>query len=431
MGYPAWLIKRSENEVGNFLKTFCLLLRPSGKSAKKKSLSEWLESIEKYRGSSLVEIAEFIEIEIGHLPVDERLVLLKILTGTFKSPVSIKCVINGLSLLLGQKPETLFLRYHACEHSAKISTEILQKPIQDEDLLQPSRFCQILSIDDFEDVFSDVIEIEVFGKREGIETQLVICGSQIHLWTKEGVLITNQFPEITEQVGTMSKNLILNGQIVSLDKNLSFEPLHSRLKKKSITKRDIHICPVEFEYWELIKGDQSVLAELHHIKEVHKLDCSTKEELADFHKKCRALGFEGLLIKSSIGPDYYFWKASAYAINVILMNVEIGGLENEGIKSITLGVRHNKELIPVSKITDFNCEIDFVELSQFVKESTVERFGPVRTVSAKYVYEVQFDGISRSNRRKSGVILNDPKITKRIGTEPKLANSLAYLHGLL
>lgn len=113
------------------------------------------------------------------------------------------------------------------------------------------------------------------------------------------------------------------------------------------------------------------------------------------------------------------------------MYVEFGGLDNAGIRSITFGVYNQKDLLPIAKIMDFGSILDGDEIVRFVKENTVERFGPVRTVKPQMVYEIEFDGISKSSRRKSGLVLANPKINQKIGNSPAEANDLQDLNDLL
>jgi DNA ligase-1 len=72
--------------------------------------------------------------------------------------------------------------------------------------------------------------------------------------------------------------------------------------------------------------------------------------------------------------------------------------------------------VPVGKayfgFTDAELEL----LDKFVRNNTVERFGPVRAVRADknfgFVVEVAFEGINRSTRHKSGVAMRFPRISR-------------------
>jgi len=61
-------------------------------------------------------------------------------------------------------------------------------------------------------------------------------------------------------------------------------------------------------------------------------------------------------------------------------------------------------------------------LDKWVRDHTINRFGPVREVSPELVLEIAFDGIQRSPRHKSGVALRFPRIN-RIRTDKPAAEA--------
>ena len=56
------------------------------------------------------------------------------------------------------------------------------------------------------------------------------------------------------------------------------------------------------------------------------------------------------------------------------------------------------------------------QLDKFVRENTVDRFGPVRAVTANkekgLVLEVAFEGLQRSPRHKSGLAMRFPRVNR-------------------
>ena len=54
-----------------------------------------------------------------------------------------------------------------------------------------------------------------------------------------------------------------------------------------------------------------------------------------------------------------------------------------------------------------------MQLDKYVRDNTVDRYGPVRAVAYGLVLEVAFDAVQRSSRHKSGVAMRFPRI-KRI-----------------
>src|SRR5690606_41857602 len=75
------------------------------------------------------------------------------------------------------------------------------------------------------------------------------------------------------------------------------------------------------------------------------------------------------------------------------------------------------------------------ELSQvdsIVRRTTVERFGPVRSLQPTQVFELGFEGISYSARHKSGVAVRFPRMLRWRHDKPvQEADSLDTLKQLL
>ena len=76
------------------------------------------------------------------------------------------------------------------------------------------------------------------------------------------------------------------------------------------------------------------------------------------------------------------------------------------------------------------------QLDAFVRENTIERFGPVRSVRADWdfglVLEVAFEGLQRSTRHKSGLAMRFPRINRIRWDKPaREADELETLERLL
>jgi DNA ligase-1 len=67
-----------------------------------------------------------------------------------------------------------------------------------------------------------------------------------------------------------------------------------------------------------------------------------------------------------------------------------------------------------------------------VRRNTVEKFGPVRTVTPALVFELAFEGIQRSSRHKSGIAVRFPRMLRWRRDKPIAeADSLASIRALL
>ena len=96
----------------------------------------------------------------------------------------------------------------------------------------------------------------------------------------------------------------------------------------------------------------------------------------------------------------------------------------------------NGELTPVGKAYFGFTDDELKKIDSFIRNNTVERFGPVRRVRAELdfglVFEVAFEGLNRSTRHKSGVAMRFPRISRlRFDKKPKDADRLSTLEKML
>jgi len=68
------------------------------------------------------------------------------------------------------------------------------------------------------------------------------------------------------------------------------------------------------------------------------------------------------------------------------------------------------QLVPVGKAYFGFTDDELRQLDKWIRDNTVQRFGPVREVRPALVVEVAFDSIHRSNRHKSGLAMRFPRI---------------------
>ena len=80
------------------------------------------------------------------------------------------------------------------------------------------------------------------------------------------------------------------------------------------------------------------------------------------------------------------------------------------------------ELLPVGKAYFGFTDEELKWLDRFVRNHTLERFGPVREVEKSLVLEVAFDSIHLSKRHKSGLAMRFPRIS-RIRTDKPAAEA--------
>jgi len=98
----------------------------------------------------------------------------------------------------------------------------------------------------------------------------------------------------------------------------------------------------------------------------------------------------------------------------------------------TFGVWNGAELVPFAKAYSGLSDAEIAELDRCIRRHTFERFGPVRHVEPVHVFELGFEGISRSARHRSGVAVRFPRILRwRRDKLPQDADNLDTVAGLV
>jgi DNA ligase-1 len=141
------------------------------------------------------------------------------------------------------------------------------------------------------------------------------------------------------------------------------------------------------------------------------------------------------------GP-WFKWKRDPHLIDAVLMYAQRGHGKRSGFYSdYTFGVwradaNGDRALTPVGKAYFGFTDEELKQIDKFVRDNTIERFGPVRSVKANkdfgLVLEVAFEGLQRSTRHKSGVAMRFPRINRIRWDKPaREADELSTLEKML
>ena len=162
-----------------------------------------------------------------------------------------------------------------------------------------------------------------------------------------------------------------------------------------------------------------------------------------------AQAVEGVMIKRRDAPYlpgrpkglWWKWKRDPFVIDAVLMYAQRGhGKRSSFYSDYTFGVwaagESGDELVPVGKAYFGFTDAELAEIDRFVRQNTVNRFGPVREVAhgrdAGLVFEVAFEGLQQSTRHKSGIAMRFPRINRlRWDKPPRDADRLETLQALL
>jgi DNA ligase 1 len=132
------------------------------------------------------------------------------------------------------------------------------------------------------------------------------------------------------------------------------------------------------------------------------------------------------------GP-WFKWKRGALTLDTVLMYAQRGhGKRSSFYSDHTFGAWRGDELVPVGKAYSGFTDDELRRLDQWVRNNTVERYGPVREVTPAIVLEIAFDSVHRSTRHRSGVAMRFPRIHRIRWDKPfREADTLEALEKLL
>ena len=70
------------------------------------------------------------------------------------------------------------------------------------------------------------------------------------------------------------------------------------------------------------------------------------------------------------------------------------------------------QLVAFTKAYSGLSDAEFTQVDQLIRRSTLERFGPVRSLKPSLLLEIGFEGIQLSARHKSGLALRFPRMLR-------------------
>ena len=176
------------------------------------------------------------------------------------------------------------------------------------------------------------------------------------------------------------------------------------------------------------------------------IEFQTVEDLEAIRRGTRAASIEGLMLKRADSPYvpgrpkglWWKYKRDPLTIDAVMMYAQRGsGKRSSFYSDYTFGLWRRRdddtsELVPVGKAYAGYTDEELVFLDRWIRNHTVERFGPVREVAPGLVLEIAFDAAQRSQRHRSGVALRFPRVARlRPDKKPADADRLETLLDLI
>ena len=284
-------------------------------------------------------------------------------------------------------------------------------------------------------------------KYDGVRVQASAAGGERRIYTRTGDDISHAFPDI---VAAMEFDGTLDGELLvrNADGTVApFNALQQRLNRKTVSKRQLETHPAFIRAYDLLHdGMRDLRGEAFRERrlrleafvlgiESDRFDLSplvpitTLAALDDARLDPPAPEIEGVMLKRwdsaylAGRPKglWYKWKRDPFLIDAVLMYAQRGhGKRSSFYSDFTFGVWRDEDgedrLAPVGKAYFGFTDAELKQLDAFVRANTIDRFGPVRSVTANketgVVLEVAFEGLQRSPRHKSGLAMRFPRINR-------------------
>ena len=464
---PEWLYEESRDTVGDGAETIALLL-PNNSNIDETPLHILVEDqLLPLRGSDEETQREAVISAWSRMNYSQRLVYNKLISGAFRVGVSQLLVVRALSQLSELPKDVIAHRLMGeWEPTGEFFSELLDPDLDVDEtpVARPFPFHLAHQIDFSLDDLGHISDWQAEWKWDGIRSQLIKRKDNIFIWSRGEDLMTERFPEIVAAAESVPNGTVLDGEILPWkgERVLPFTELQRRIGRKNLTAKILSEVPVillcydmlEFEGRDIRSFEFRTRRELLEkliesldedarkvIRLAKSVDAASWEHLATRREESRNLGVEGFMLKHRQSPyrvgrhrgDWWKWKIDPLMVDAVLIYAQKGsGKRSNLFTDYTFAVWKGDELVPFAKAYSGLTDAEIRKVDRFVRENTIETFGPVRAVKPELVFELAFEAIQKSTRHKSGVAVRFPRISKwREDKRIEDADSLETIHEML
>jgi DNA ligase-1 len=490
-GLPEWLFDESYLAVGDLAETIAHLLPPPG-ALEDAGLAKWMsERLPSLRGAPAEDMKAALCGWWSTLDWNGRFVLGKLITGGFRVGVSKLLVLRAIARVAGLDEKLVAQRMigytdaRAAPDAARFLA-LLAPP----DAAAPGAavaghpypFFLAHPLQQPAVALGAPADWLVEWKWDGIRAQLVMRAGGAWLWSRGEELVTERFPEIDRAARAFAsvlapagEGVVLDGEVLAWDaqaaRPLPFAVLQKRVTRRTTTPAVLRAAPAAFVAYDLLewRGEdwrarpqaerRAMLESLVAAAPVPGLALSPRvvaenwDALAALRAGSRERGVEGFMLKrlasaygvgrtKADGGDWWKWKVDPFSVDAVLVYAQRGhGRRASLYTDYTFAVwdraadgadASQRALLPFAKAYSGLTDDEIRRVDAIVRRTTVERFGPVRSVTPTLVFELGFEGIARSPRHRSGIAVRFPRMLRwRTDKRVEDADTIDALRALL
>ncbi|MEO1012037.1 MAG: ATP-dependent DNA ligase [Bacteroidota bacterium] len=473
---PLWLFEESYHIVGDLAETIALII-PSGTTGSKKSLTQFLEEMIALKKKDDTSKKAYLQENWSTLDYYERFVFTKLITGGFRIGVSQKLMTRALAKAVHLDEDILAYRLMGNWDPGGISfRELVLEENENDYRSKPYPFYLAYALEGKVEDLGDIEDWSVEHKWDGIRAQLILRNNELFVWSRGEELVTDKYPEFQTFLNRIPNGTVLDGEILPFPNTRigSFKDLQTRIGRKTISKNLLQKVPVILKAYDMLECEGKDIRELPydqrrtrlerlygsvastlsndlgtpeiplHLSERSNLD--SWQKVTQERNRAREMRSEGLMLKRKDSPylvgrkkgDWWKWKVDPLTIDAVLTYAMRGhGRRSNLFTDYTFALWNEnedgkKELVTFAKAYSGLTDTEFRQVDQWIKKNTLERFGPVRSVTPHHVFEIAFEGIALSKRHKSGIATRFPRILRwRKDKKIEEANSIDDLKALI
>jgi DNA ligase-1 len=430
------------------------------------------------------------------VPSEELLVMLKLLSGTFRVGVGEGLVLRALASISGLDVAELQHRLMGGFEPSAAAYGALLRPGDEtqQPIARPYPFFLASTLDPERLADSAASDWLVEWKWDGIRAQLIHREGCVFLWSRGEELINGSFPELVALGGRLPQGTVLDGEVLIWRPEKAipepFAALQRRLGRREPSRALLRELPAAFVAYDLLESGgldrrpeplrerrqclEALLQETQApqpsgLRPSAVLPVRSWLDLEPWRLQAREHGAEGLMVKqlaSSYGSgrrrgSWWKHKLAPMCLDAVLLYARNGsgrranlytdytfGLWAEelsvaaapdaassprrntgpaGLAALAaagpldetsqadpsrLSSSQGRRLVSFASAYSGLTDNEIQELDRWIRRHTTERFGPVRAVEPRLVFELAFEGVQRSSRHRSGLAVRFPRINR-------------------
>ncbi|MDP9138225.1 MAG: cisplatin damage response ATP-dependent DNA ligase, partial [Pseudomonadota bacterium] len=450
--------------VGDTAETIALLWPGTQTGSSPPRLAEIVATMER---TSSRELPQVLSGLLDRLDANGRWALIKFLGGALRVGVSARLAKVGLAEAMAAPIEDIEEIWYALKPPFGPLFEWLEGRAPKPDSADAAVFRPVMlshAIEDADFASLDPVDLIAEWKWDGIRVQIASAGDAVHVFSRAGDDIGRAFPDIAEAF--RGRHGVLDGELLVLSDGevRPFNDLQQRLNRRTVSDRLIASHPAHVRLYDILFDGAEDVRSLSLVERRRRLEnwfareqptSASLSELVPIESMAalnalwgaaRRNGIEGLMLKRRSSPyiagrpkgHWFKWKRAPLTADCVLMYAQRGsGKRSSYYSDYTFGAWRGvegraDELVPVGKAYSGFTDQELLMLDRWIRNNTLERFGPVRSVAPALVLEIAFDAVQASSRHKSGIAMRFPRVFRIRWDKPaKEADRLETLAALI